>query len=146
MSFFMSPNINFAELIHTLGDAVVIADANCNIIYWNPSSERIFGFSAEEVLGRSMDMIVPERMRQRHNDGYAHSMKTGTTQYGTKTLTVPALHKSGVSISIAFTVSMIFDDNNVATGVAAIIRDDTERFQKEKALQKRIAELELSNN
>ena len=135
-------NINFSELVHSLGDAVVISDGKGIIIYWNPAAERIFGFTEAEALGSSMDLIVPERLRQRHNEGYEHSMQTGTTRYGDKLLTVPALHKSGKPLSIAFTVSMIFDDKQQPIAVAAVIRDDTERFNEQRALKKRIAELE----
>ena len=135
-------NINFAELIHNMGDAVVISDAKGVITYWNPAAERIFGFSEAEALGSTLDLIIPERLRQRHNEGYEHSMQTGTTRYGDKLLTVPALHKSGKSLSIAFTVSMIFDANHQASAVAAVIRDDTDRFAEQRALKKRITELE----
>ena len=135
-------NINFAELVHNMGDAVVISDAKGVITYWNPAAERIFGFSEAEALGSTLDLIIPERLRQRHNEGYEHSMQTGTTRYGDKLLTVPALHKSGKSLSIAFTVSMIFDANHQASAVAAVIRDDTERFAEQRALKKRITELE----
>ena len=134
--------IDFAKLVESIGDAIVISDAQGIIIYWNPAAERIFGFSKAEALGSTMDFIVPERLRHRHNEGYEHSMQTGTTRYGDKLLTVPALHKSGKPLSIAFTVSMIFDENHKAVAVAAVIRDDTERFTEQRALKKRIAELE----
>ena len=135
-------NINFSQLVDSLGDAVVISDHKGIIIYWNNAAERIFGFSQTEALGSTMDLIIPERLRQRHNEGYEHSMQTGTTRYGDKLLTVPALHKSGKPISIAFTVSMIFDKNHKAVAAAAVIRDDTEHFIEQKTLKKRIAELE----
>lgn len=134
--------INFEALVHSLGDGVVISDENGIITYWNPSAERIFGFSEQEALGSSLDLIVPERLRQRHNEGYDHSMQTGTTQYGDKLLTVPAIHKSGKPISIAFTVSMIFNPDGKVSGVAAIIRDDTARFTEHRQMRKRITELE----
>lgn len=134
--------IDFSNLVQSMGDAVIISDAKGIITYWNPASERIFGFSKEEALGSTMDLIIPERLRQRHNDGYEHSMQTGTTRYGDKLLTVPALHKTGRPLSIAFTVSMIFDGNQKAVAVAAVIRDDTERFTEQRALKKRIAGLE----
>ena len=134
--------IDFAKLVESIGDAVVISDAQGIIIYWNPAAERIFGFSKAEAIGSTMDFIIPERLRHRHNEGYEHSMQTGTTRYGDKLLTVPALHKSGKPLSIAFTVSMIFDENHKAVAVAAVIRDDTERFTEQRALKKRIADLE----
>jgi hypothetical protein len=73
-------------------------------------------------------------------------MQTGTTQYGDKLLTVPAIHKSGRPLSIAFTVSVIIDPDGKVVGVAAIIRDDTSRFNEQRMLRKRIAELEASSN
>ncbi|MDF9787110.1 PAS domain-containing protein [Polynucleobacter sphagniphilus] len=138
----MSTNINFEVLVRSIGDGVVISDAKGVIIYWNPAAERIFGFTESEALGKTLDLIIPERLRARHNEGYDHSMETGTTRYGDKLLTVPALHKSGSPLSIAFTVSMIFDEHSKASAVAAIIRDDTARFTEERALHKRIMELE----
>ena len=138
----MSEKINFEELVNSFGDAVVISDASGTIIYWNLSAERIFGFSQSEALGQSLDLIIPERLRQRHNEGYNHSIETGTTRYGDKLLTVPALHKSGKPLSIAFTVSMIFDESHKATAVAAVIRDDTARFSEDRSMRQRIAALE----
>jgi PAS domain S-box-containing protein len=138
----VSEKINFEELVNSFGDAVVISDASGTIIYWNLSAERIFGFSQSEALGQSLDLIIPERLRQRHNEGYNHSMETGTTRYGDKLLTVPALHKSGKPLSIAFTVSMIFDESHKATAVAAVIRDDTARFSEDRSMRQRIAALE----
>ena len=138
----MSEKINFEELVNSFGDAVVISDASGTIIYWNLSAERIFGFSQSEALGQSLDLIIPECLRQRHNEGYNHSMETGTTRYGDKLLTVPALHKSGKPLSIAFTVSMIFDESHKATAVAAVIRDDTARFSEDRSMRQRIAALE----
>ena len=140
----MTSKINFKDLVHSFGDGVVISDGAGTIIYWNPSAERIFGFTELEAVGHNLDLIVPERLRQRHNEGYDHSMETGTTRYGDKLLTVPALHKSGKPISIAFTVTMLFDENHKACGVAAVIRDDTARFTEERALKKRVAELETA--
>ena len=142
----MDLHINFKELVHSLGDGMVISDAQGTIVYWNPAAERIFGFTQSEALGQSLDLIIPERLRKRHNDGYNHSMQTGTTQYGDKLLTEPAIHKSGRPLSIAFTVSMIFDPDGKVVGVAAIIRDDTSRFNEQRMLRKRIAELEASSN
>jgi PAS domain S-box-containing protein len=89
-----------------------------------------------------LDLIVPERQRQKHNDGYNKSMETGTTRYGTSLLKVPAKHKDGSTLSIAFTVGMLFDENHQANGVAAVIRDETERFAEERALKKRLSDLE----
>ena len=138
----MNANIDLNQLLDCIGDAVVVADAHEKIVLWNAAATRIFGFSEEEALGNTLDLIVPERQRQRHNEGYSKSMETGTTRYGTSLLKVPAKHKDGRTLSIAFTVGMLFDEKHQANGVAAVIRDETERFAEERALKKRLSDLE----
>ena len=138
----MKTNIDLNQLLDCIGDAVVVADAHEKIVLWNAAATRIFGYSEEEALGNTLDLIVPERQRQRHNEGYSKSMETGTTRYGTSLLKVPAKHKDGRTLSIAFTVGMLFDEKNQANGVAAVIRDETERFAEERALKKRLSDLE----
>lgn len=141
----MSNQVNFEQLANVMGDGVVISDAKGDIVFWNAAAERIFGYSSSEALGKSLDIITPERFRERHWDGYKKSMDTGTTRYGTTLLTVPALHKDGKPLSIAFTVAMLTDASGKVTGIAAVVRDDTERFQNNRALKKRIAELEAKS-
>jgi PAS domain S-box-containing protein len=138
----MNTDIDLHQLVECVGDAIVVADANEKIVLWNPAATRIFGYSKEEALGHSLDLIVPERQRQRHSEGYEKSMETGTTRYGSSLLKVPALHKDGRTLSIAFSVGMLFDENHQASGVVAIIRDETERFAEERALKKRLSDLE----
>ncbi|MBU3642173.1 PAS domain S-box protein [Polynucleobacter sp. Fuers-14] len=138
----MNTNIDLHQLVECVGDAIVVADAHEKIVLWNPAATRIFGYSEQEALGNTLDLIVPERQRQKHNEGYNHSMETGTTRYGASLLKVPAKHKDGSTISIAFTVGMLFDASGKASGVAAIIRDESERFAEERALKKRLSELE----
>jgi PAS domain S-box-containing protein len=129
-------------LVAAIGDAVVISDADGRIVTWNPAAERIFGFSEAEALGETLDLITPERHRRRHWEGYAKTMRTGETRYGTSLLKVPALHKDGRALSIAFTVALLHGAGGEITGIAAIIRDETERFQEERNLRRRVAELE----
>lgn len=140
----MNTNIDLHQLVECVGDAIVVADAHEKIVLWNPAATRIFGYSEAEALGSTLDLIVPDRQLQRHNEGYSKSMETGTTRYGTSLLKVPAKHKDGSMLSIAFTVGMLFDENHKANGVVAIIRDETERFAQERALKKRLADLENS--
>ena len=138
----MKTNIDLNQLLDCVGDAVIVADAHEKIVLWNAAATRIFGYSEEEALGKTLDLIVPERQRQKHNEGYSKSMETGTTRYGTSLLKVPAKHKDGSTLSIAFTVGMLFDEKHQANGVAAVIRDETTRFAEERALQKRLSDLE----
>lgn len=138
----MAQPIDFADLVATAGDAVVVADAEGAIVVWNAAAERVFGYSEAEALGRSLDIITPERHRQRHWDGYERSMETGKTRYGNgELLKVPATHKDGHALSIAFTVGMLFDAEGKTVGVSAIIRDETDRWAQQREERKRISEL-----
>ena len=134
--------INTDDLVAAVGDAMVVCDPEGRITLWNPAAERIFGFTQAEALGASLDIIIPEKTRKRHWDGYYETMRTGITRYGTDVLRVPALHKSGTTLSIAFTVAMLFTPDAKVGSIAAVMRDDTAKFHADRALRKRIAELE----
>jgi PAS domain S-box-containing protein len=138
----MPAAINYEQLVASIGDAIVIADASGAITLWNPAAERMFGFTQSEALGQSLDLIIPQRLQQRHWDGYHKTMKTGQTRYGHDVLRVPAAHKDGRALSIAFTVALLYSEQHAVTGIAAVIRDDTVRFNEERGLRKRLAELE----
>jgi len=139
-----SSPIDFEQLVEVIGDAVVISDARGAITLWNPAAERMFGFTQEEALGNSLDLIIPERLRGRHWSGYEKTMATGETRYGHDVLRVPAVHKDGRSLSIAFTVALLHsaEPERSVTGIIAVIRDETSRFTEERNLRKRLAELE----
>ena len=141
----MKYQVDFEQLANVMGDGVVISDAEGKIVFWNSAAERIFGYAANEALGKSLDIITPERFRERHWDGYKKSMETGTTRYGSTLLTVPALHKEGKALSIAFTVAMLTNSDGNVEGIAAVVRDDTARFQADRLLKKQIAELETKS-
>jgi PAS domain S-box-containing protein len=130
------------RIVQAAVDAIVVADAAGKITLWNGGAERLFGYSSAEALGQTLDLIVPETQRKRHWDGYHHTMQTGQTRYGTQLLRVPAIRKDGSRISIAFTVSLLRDGGGAPEGILAVLRDDTERFQTERELRKRLAELE----
>lgn len=138
----MKTSIDCSQLVAAVGDAIVASDPDGRIVLWNPGAERMFGYTEAEALGSSLDIIIPERLRKRHNEGYAKSMETGTTKYGNDLLRVPALHKDGRQMSIAFTVAMLFDEARRVSAIVAVIRDETTRFHEDRALRKRLAELE----
>ena len=132
------------RIIQVAADAIIVADASGKITLWNAGAERLFGYAAAEVVGQSLDLIIPEAQRTRHWDGYQHVMRTGETKYGTQLLRVPAMRKDGNRFSIAFTVGLLKDWAGAVEGIFAIMRDDTERFQSEKTLRERVAELEAA--
>ena len=129
-------------LVRELADAVVIADASGTIVFWNAAAERVFGWSSSEAVGRSLDLIIPERQRSPHWEGYHTVMRTGHTRYGAELLRVPALHRDGARRSIAFTVTLLTDRDGAVTGIAAVVRDETQRWQDETDLRRRLRALE----
>jgi PAS domain S-box-containing protein len=136
----MNQALDLQSFVESAADAIIAARADGTIVFWNPAAQRIFGFSAEETLGQSLDVIIPERFRARHWDGYRQVMATGRTKYATDVLRVPAAHKDGRALSIAFTVSLL--DGQGGRLIAAIVRDETARWDEERELRRRIAELE----
>jgi PAS domain S-box-containing protein len=137
-----SSTVDLEQLVAGAGDAIVVCDAAGAITLWNRAAERIFGFTPADALGQSLDLIIPQRQRDRHWEGYHKTMATAVTKYGADVLRVPALHKDGHTLSIAFTVSMLFSDDRKVTGIAAIVRDETKRFTEERELRKRLVEAE----
>lgn len=131
-----------AGLVRVLADAVVVADADGAITLWNDAAERIFGWPASEAVGQSLDLIIPERQRERHWAGYRRTMATGETKYGADLLQVPALHRDGRRLSIAFTVTLLHrPGHRLPNGIAAVIRDETARWQERRQLLEELAAL-----
>jgi PAS domain S-box-containing protein len=138
----MNKTIDFERLVQAAGDAIIAADPEGRILSWNPAAERIFGFAAQEALGQSLDLIIPERFRARHWDGYKQVMRTGQTKYGTEVLRVPARHKDGRPLSIAFTVALLSGADGQIEAIAAIVRDDTSRWNEERSMRERLRKFE----
>jgi PAS domain S-box-containing protein len=130
------------QLIEAIGDAIVVSDASGAINLWSPAAERLFGYAQAEALGNSLDLIIPERFRDRHWAGYRKTMASGETRYAHDVLRVPAVHKDGRALSIAFTVGLLLGPQREVKGIVAVIRDETIRFAEERRLRKRLAELE----
>jgi PAS domain S-box-containing protein len=131
-----------ATLIANAGEAVIVADVDGVIRFWNPAAERMFGYSREEAIGAPLDIIVPENLRSAHWDGYRRVMATGKTKYVGQTLSVPAIRSDGQRISVSFTVSLLTAANGNVLGIGAIIRDVTAEWEKQRATRRRLAELE----
>ena len=132
----------YRQIVEKAADAIIFADTEGIIRLWNSGAEAIFGYSAEEAIGETLDLIVPEKLREKHWEGYRKVMDTGVTKYGSDILAVPAVKKDDSRISVEFTIVLLKNDSGKPIGTAAIMRDVTERWQKEKELKKRLAELE----
>ena len=138
MELYPSP---FAErLVSSMSDAIVYADAEGEIRVWNRGATRVFGFAEAEAVGRSLDIIIPENLRERHWQGYRATMRTGQSRYGDgQILSVPAVRKDGTRVSVEFTIVPFSDDAGRMIGIAAIMRDATARFEELRALRRQLA-------
>jgi PAS domain S-box-containing protein len=127
-------------VLSTSADAIVAADKDGIIYFWNPGAERMFGYPSGEAVGQSLDIIIPERLRQRHWDGYSRVMRGGRSRYESgDVLAVPAIKRDGTRISIEFTIVSLRDGAGTLTGLAAIMRDVTKRFEEMRALKQKLA-------
>jgi PAS domain S-box-containing protein len=130
------------QIVEKAADAIIFADKGGIIRLWNSGAEAIFGYSTEEALGETLDLIVPEKLRERHWEGYRNVMATGVTKYGSEVLAVPAIRNDGSRISVEFTIILLKDSAGEPLGTAALIRDVNERWQRERELKTRLAALE----
>jgi PAS domain S-box-containing protein len=132
---------HFAErLVSGMSDAIIYADAEGVIRVWNRGATRVFGFAESEAVGRSLDIIIPENLRDRHWQGCRATMRTGQSRYGEgHILSVPAVRKDGTRISVEFTIVPSTDNAGRMIGIAAIMRDATARFEELRALRRQLA-------
>jgi PAS domain S-box-containing protein len=130
------------QIVENSLDAIIFADGEGLIRLWNAGAAAVFGYPPEEALGQSLDLIIPELLRARQQEGYRRVMTTGVTRYGRELLAVPGLRRDGARISLEFSIVLIRDDGGRVLGTAAIIREVTARWQREQELKKRLAALE----
>jgi PAS domain S-box-containing protein len=123
-------------------EAIVVTDPDGIIRLWNNGAARVFGYSAADTVGQTLDVIIPEKLRERHWKGYRQTMVTGHTRYGDRLLSVPATHRDGRRLSIEFSVALLRDETGRIVGISAIMREVSDRRNAEKALRAKLSELE----
>lgn len=128
-------------VLATSADAIMATDREGIVRFWNPGAVRIFGFTPEEAVGASLDIIIPERLRKRHWDGWEQVIVSGETRYGAgDLLAVPAVTKDGRQISVEFTIILLRGVDQQIIGMGAILRDVTARFEETRRLRRQLAE------
>ena len=127
------------QLVNDAPDAILLSDREGLIRFWNSGAEQMFGHTAAEAVGQSLDLIIPENMRGRHWEGYRRVMASGETKYKTGLLSSPGVRKDGSRVSLEFSMVLLRDEAGVMQGCASIMRDVTERWKKEKELKERLA-------
>lgn len=109
---------------------------------WNAGASAVFGYTAAEAVGHSLDLIIPEQFRARHWEGFQKVMETGVTRYGAELLAVPAIRKDQARISVEFSIMLLRDRAQGVLGAVAIMRDVTQRWEEQKQMRQRLADLE----
>ena len=129
-------------LLETPSEAIIQSDRDGMIRFWNPGAERLFGFTAAEALGQSLDLIIPAPQRERHWAGYNRVMETGESRYGHgDVLAVPGLRRDGSRISLEFTILPLPAADGRMDGMVAILRDVSQRFEELRQLRREVAAL-----
>ncbi len=131
-------DILLKQLIDDAPDAILVSDLKGIIRFWNSGAEQMFGHSAAEAIGQSLDLIIPENLRSRHWEGYWRVMSSGETKYKTGLLSSPGIRKDGSRVSLEFSMVLLHDEEGQMQGCASIMRDVTERWKKEKELKERL--------
>ena len=130
----MDDGLSLAErIVDSAGDAVIFADQTGTIRRFNRAAEALFGFSAADALGQSLDLIVPEHLRGPHWRGFDAAMKSGALKLEGKPTLTRALHKSGRKLYIEMTFALVRDAEGTVLGSVAMARDVTERVERERA-------------
>jgi PAS domain S-box-containing protein len=130
------------QLVGDAPDAVLISDREGIIRFWNSGAEHMFGYTETEAIGLSLDLIIPENLRNRHWEGYWRVMASGETKYKTGLLSSPGVRKDGTRVSLEFSMVLLRDEAGGMQGCASIMRDVTERWKKEKELKERLSACE----
>jgi len=123
------------QFINDAPDAILVADGEGIIRFWNSGAEQMFGHAAAEAVGQSLDLIIPDNLRGRHWEGYHRVMATGETKYKTGLLSSPGIRKDGSRISLEFSMVLLRDETGGMQGCASIMRDVTARWKTEKELR-----------
>jgi len=124
----------FKKIAETSPDAIICSNAEGNITFWNRSAERLFGYTAQEVLNRSSRVIVPESWLRIYEDEIERLRHGQELALADKTIELSALRKDGTEFPAEFSLSTWHEGQ--LTNVGAIVRDITERQENEARLFK----------
>jgi PAS domain S-box-containing protein len=121
-------------ILDQIAEAVIFSDSAGAIVRWNRASTALFGYSAEEALGQSVDLIIPEHLRAAHWRGFNAAMTKGATTLGGRPTLTRALHKSGRRLYVEMSFAIVkFDTEDKVLGAVAAARDVTDRVERERA-------------
>ena len=135
---FENANFNlFQAIVEQAADAIIFADREGAIRVWNRGAETVFGYAAAEVLGNSLDVIIPERLRRAHWEGFRRAIDSGQTKNAGRVLTTRSVHKDGSKLYVDLSFGLIRNEAGAITGALAVGRDCTARHIERAARQQR---------
>lgn len=132
----------FQSLVEQAPDALIFADREGAIRIWNRGAEKLFGHCAADVLGGSLDLIIPERLRRAHWEGFRRAIDSGRAKYADRVLTTRSMHKNGNKLYLDLSFSLVRERSGAIAGALAIGRDSSARYLADRALRARLQELE----
>ena len=122
------------RILDHVADAVISTDRSGAITRWNHASTALFGYSAEEAMGQSVELIIPEHLRAAHWSGFDAAMTRGTLKLEGRPTLTRALHKSGRRLYVEMTFAIVKDNAETEVlGSVAMARDVTLRVERERA-------------
>lgn len=129
----MDDSSDLAErILDSAGDAVIFADGAGTIRRWNRAAASLFGFTPEEALGQSLEIIIPDHLRAAHWRGFDAAIKSGALKLEGRPTLTRASHKSGRKLYVELTFALV-SAGRTAEGAVAVARDVTERVERERA-------------
>lgn len=129
-------------LVEQTADAVIFADREGRIRLWNAAAEALFGFPRTEAIGQSLDLIIPERLRAAHWEGFHRAVASGRTRLGGRAVITRSTNSAGAAIYVEMSFALVSDERGDVLGSVAVARDATQRREDERQLQQRIRALE----
>lgn len=132
----------YRRVVEQTPDAVILADEAGVVRLWNRAAETLFGHAAEEAIGKSLDIIIPERLRAAHWAGFNHALSTGHEKYVGQVLTTRSVHKDGRTLYVDLAFALLREGDGRIAGALATARDVTSRYLEQRALRSRLADLE----
>jgi PAS domain S-box-containing protein len=120
----------YRVIADTAPDAIITIDDHSRIISANPAIEEIFGYKPDDIIGRHITLLMPDRLRDSHQAAMRRYLETGRRSFNWQLVDLPGLHKNGYEIPLEISYGeFVLDGKHFFSG---FIRDITERIQAEK--------------
>jgi PAS domain S-box-containing protein len=116
----------FRLIVEEAPDGIIFADREGVVQVWNNAAADLFGYLAEEAVGRTLDIIIPEHLRRAHWEGFSKAVASGQTKHGRRALKTRATHKAGHKLYVSLAFSVVKDREGQVIGAMATAREFVE--------------------